>query len=74
MILRSHAKDPKQLMMMGMALLVPALVWPRFVPVTGHVGSDAIDGIRGVLIGMSIALNLWSARLVGRRRRGGGDR
>jgi hypothetical protein len=74
MILRSRAKDPKQLMMMGMAILVPALVWPRFVPLTGQLGSDAIDGIRGVLIGMSIALNLWSARLVGRQRRGGGDR
>jgi len=72
MILRSHAKDPKQLMMLGMAFLVPALLWPRFVPLTGNLGSDAIDGIRGVLIGMSIALNLWSARLVGRQRRGGG--
>jgi hypothetical protein len=72
MILRSHAKDPKQLMMLGMAFLVPALLWPRFVPLTGNLGTDAIDGIRGVLIGMSIALNLWSARLVGRQRRGGG--
>ena len=70
MILRNQAKDPKQLMMIGMAVLVPALVWPRFIPLTGHLGSDAIDGIRGVLIGMSIALNLWAARLIGRQRRG----
>jgi hypothetical protein len=71
MILRSHAKNPKQLMMMGMAFLLPALLWPRFVPLTGNLGSDAIDGIRGVLIGLSIGLNLLSVLLVGRQRRGG---
>jgi hypothetical protein len=71
MILKSHAKDPKQLMMLGMAFLVPALLWPRFVPLTGHLGSDAIDTIRGVLVGLSIGLNLWAAMLGGRQRRGG---
>jgi hypothetical protein len=72
MIFRSQAKDPKQIMMMGMAFLVPALVWPRFVLVTGNLGPDAIDAVRGVLIGLSIGLNLWAATLGGRLRRGGG--
>jgi hypothetical protein len=70
MILRNRARDPRQMMMMGMSFLVLGLVWPRFLPVTGNLGPDAIDGARGVLIGLSIGLNLWAARLGGRLRRG----
>jgi hypothetical protein len=69
---KTRVRDPKPLMMAGMAFLAVALLWPRFVPITGALGPDAIDGTRGFLIGLSIALNLWAARLGGRLRRGNG--
>jgi len=52
-----------------MAFLLIALVWPRFLPVTGNLGPDAIDGVRGLLIGLSISLNLWALVLSSRQRR-----
>lgn len=70
MIFGNREKNPKAMMMAGMAALVLALAWPRFLPVTGGLGSDAVDGLRGVLIGVSIGLNLWAARLGGMKRRG----
>ena len=70
MIFGNREKNPRAMMMVGMASLAVALVWPRFLPVTGDLGPDAIDGMRGVLIGVSIALNLWAARLGGMKRRG----
>jgi len=70
MIFGTRAKNPNAMMMAGMASLAVALVWPRFLPVTGGLGLDAIDGLRGVLVGVSIGLNLWAARLGGMKRRG----
>ncbi len=70
MILRNRVRDPKPIMMAGMAFLSVALLWPRFLPVTGGLGPDAIDGVRGFLFGLAIGLNLWAARLGGRLRRG----
>jgi hypothetical protein len=70
MIFGNREKNPHAMMMVGMASLAVALVWPRFLPVTGGLGPDAIDGMRGVLIGVSIGLNLWAARLGGTKRRG----
>jgi len=70
MIFGIREKNPRAMMMVGMASLAVALVWPRFLPVTGGLEPDAIDGMRGVLIGVSIALNLWAARLGGMKRRG----
>ena len=70
MIFRNSEKNPQAMMMVGMASLAVALLWPRFLPVTAGLGPDAIDGLRGVLIGVSIGLNLWAARLGGMKRRG----
>jgi hypothetical protein len=53
----------------GMALLALALIWPRFLLVTGGLGPDAIDGVRGFLIGLSIGLNLWAVRWISAARR-----
>lgn len=69
MILRNHARDPRQIMMMGMVFLALGLAWPRLLPVTGNLGPDAIDGMRGVLLGVGIGLSLWAARMGGRLRR-----
>jgi hypothetical protein len=70
MIFGIREKNPHAMMMVGMASLAVALAWPRFLPVTGGLGPDAIDGMRGVFIGVSIGLNLWAARLGGMKRRG----
>ena len=69
MISRIGSKDPKALMMMGMGFMVLGQLW-RFVPVTGGLSEDAIDAIRGVFLGLSIGLLLWSVLLNGRLRRG----
>ena len=69
MISRIGSKDPKALMMMGMAFMVLGQMW-RFVPVTAGLSEDALDAIRGVFLGVSIALLLWSVALNGRLRRG----
>jgi hypothetical protein len=53
-----------------MACLLVALVWPRFLPVTGGLGGDTIDGLRGLFLGLSIGLNLWAVVMGARLRRG----
>lgn len=70
MISRIGSKDPKALMMMGMVFMVIGQSWPRYLPVTGGLSEDAIDGLRGVFMGLSIGLLLWSVWLNGRQRRG----
>lgn len=69
MIFRNREKNPQAMLMVGMASLAIALVWPRFLPLTSGLGPDAIDGLRGALIGVSIGLNLWAVRLGGIKRR-----
>jgi hypothetical protein len=69
MISRIGSKDPKALMMIGMVFMVLGQLW-RFMPVTGGMSEDAIDAIRGVFLGLSIGLLLWSVWLNGRQRRG----
>lgn len=68
MIIRNGTRDPGTLMRIGMVCLLLALVWPRFLPVTGGLGGGAIDGARGVLLGLAIGLNLWAVRLRARLR------
>jgi len=71
MVFKEGLEDPKPMLRVGMLFLGIALAWPRLVPVTGTLSSDAIDGIKGFLLGIGIALSLWSAWLVGRQRRAG---
>jgi hypothetical protein len=52
-----------------MAFLALSSAWPRLLPVTGNLGTDAIDGIRGVLMGVGFGLMCWAAALIGRQRR-----
>lgn len=73
MIFRNRLKDPKAMMSIGMVCLVVALLWPRFLPLTGNMGPNWIDGVRGLLFGMSIGMNLMSLTLMARQRRCGGN-
>lgn len=60
---------PKPLIMIGMAFLALAGVWPRFVEL--GLGPDWTDGVHGALYGMAFGALLWGARLGGLRRRRG---
>jgi len=72
MILEKRRQNPKKILMAGMTFLALSALWPRFVPLTGNLGSDWIDGLHGFLTGAAIGLNLWAAWLGGRERRGDG--
>jgi hypothetical protein len=71
MVFRKGLEDPKPMLRVGMLFLGIGLAWPLLVPVTGNLSPDAIDGIKGFLLGIGIALSLWAVRLVGRQRRAG---
>jgi hypothetical protein len=71
MIYGKPIENSKALMRIAFLFLGLGLAWPKFLPVTGNLGPDAIDGIRGLLLGIGIGLSLWCAMLVGRQRRTG---
>jgi hypothetical protein len=57
----------------GMASLLAAVVVPRLLASTGTVNPDLIDGIQGLLWGISIGFNLLWVRETSRQRRGNGS-
>ena len=69
MVFKKGLEDPKPMLRVGMLFLGMGLAWPLLVPVTGRLSPDAVDGIKGLLLGIGIALSLWAARLIGRQRR-----
>jgi hypothetical protein len=69
MIFKKEIRDPKLLMKIGMLCLAISIAWPRLVPLTGRLGSDAVDGIKGLLLGLSLGLFFWAGRLGGFGRR-----
>jgi len=68
MLSRQRPPNPTALISMGMACLVVALVVPRIVHPSARLGEDLFDGFRGLLIGLSIGLNLWAVWLRSRPR------
>jgi hypothetical protein len=68
MFFRHQVRDPKKPIRFGMASLAIMLVWPRFFPVTGGLGPDAIDAVRGGLLGVALGLLIWGASLGAFRR------
>lgn len=67
MSLRERLENPRLLMRLGMAFLVVALVAQRIVH-PPRFAEDVADAVRGLCLGLSIGLNLWSVRLTARRR------
>jgi hypothetical protein len=63
--------NPKPLMMLGLVFLALGQAWPRLLPVTGNLGPDWIDGIKGLLMGIAMGLLGWSVILNKRLRAGG---
>ena len=69
MFFKKGLEDPRPMLRVGMLFLGIGLAWPLLLPVTGELSPNAVDGVKGFLLGIGIALSLWSARLVGRQRR-----
>lgn len=63
MLVQNRPKDRKTLMNIGLVcfLLGQAVHW--FLRPTDRVAQDVVDGIFGLLTGLSIGLLLWSLRL-----------
>ena len=70
---RNRLQDPKAMRSMGAALLAIAIVWPMLFHPAAGVALNLIHGVRGMLFGLSIALNLLAFRLTARRRSCGTD-
>ena len=70
MLFRKERPDPKLILRIGMLFLAISIVWPRLVPLTGNLGTDAVDGIKGLLLGISLGMMIWAARLGAFRRPG----
>ena len=71
MIARKPIDNPKPLLMIGMIFLALGQAWPRLLPFTGNLGPDAIDGIKGLLMGIALGLLGWYVILGSRLRRAG---
>lgn len=59
--------DPRVLRAGGMLALVASMAWSHFAPAS--LAEDARDAMQGFLLGMSIALMLWSLVIQKRARR-----
>ncbi len=67
-MLLEHAKrNPRLLIVVGMAVLALAESWPRLLPIGRGLSPDWTDGIRGALFGIAIPLLLRAAWLNGHR-------
>lgn len=49
-------KNPRAMMRVAMAFLLVFFIWPRFVHTTFGLSPDWVDGLRGVLIGVTLGL------------------
>jgi hypothetical protein len=69
MIFGTPPQNPKVMIRLGMAALLVTLVWPRNIPLTGTLSTDAIDGVRGLFLGIALGFLIWGARMGGFQRR-----
>jgi hypothetical protein len=68
MILPNRMKQPRALRLIGMLCLAVAMVWINFARGSTHFDRDWTHFLVGVLLGISVVMNLWSVRLAARRR------
>ncbi len=62
MLFKNDVQRPKRLLSIGLMFLVASIVWPRMVPLTGNLGTDGIDMIKGLLLGVAFGLLFLAAR------------
>ncbi|HKV05478.1 MAG TPA: hypothetical protein VJO53_10275 [Candidatus Acidoferrales bacterium] len=68
MIFRNRIKNPRTMMVVGNGCLVIALSSIVFLHPTAKFGPELIDGVRGMLFGISIGANLVALRTIARQR------
>jgi hypothetical protein len=66
-VFKKQGQNPKALMRIGLAFLALSAAWPRLIPFTGHVDTDLVDGIKGLLLGLAIGFIVWASRVGGFR-------
>jgi len=69
MTFRDRVKDRRRMVAFATSCLVIAIALPRIIHPTAHFGRGAIDGLDGLLFGLSIGLNLLVVMRAGRQRR-----
>lgn len=68
MFLRNRLRNPRIFMSIGMMCLALALISQRFFHPATPFGQAGFDAVCGLLIGLSIVLNLTFAVLIARHR------
>ncbi len=68
MTFQSPFRNPMTAIPIGMALLILAVLWPMFFHPASKSGDDLSDAIRGLLFGLAIGINLFSAVRAYRQR------
>jgi hypothetical protein len=71
MTFRNRLKNSRTILSIGMMCLVIGIVLPALFHPVSKFALDLSHGVRGMLFGLSIVLNLWSARLASRHSRCG---
>lgn len=71
MCVRNQTNKPAALIPFAMACLAIGVLWPNFFHPASHFGKDLSEGMRGLLFGVSIGINLMAAWLGARQRRSG---
>jgi hypothetical protein len=71
MCLGNRSKNTTALIAMGMMFLVVAFLFPMILHPATQMGKNLAEGIRGLLVGLSIGINLFSVILAKRQGRWG---
>jgi membrane associated rhomboid family serine protease len=74
MCIGNRMSKPASLIPLAMAFLGIGILWPNFFHPATSLGKDWSDGLRGLMFGVSLGINLSAAWLAGRQRRCGGSR
>ena len=68
MIMKKEIQNPKPLVRIAMVFLALSAAWPRLIPYGRSLGTDVVDGVKGLLLGLAIGFIIWASRLGGFRR------
>ena len=71
MCLRTQSKSHRSLVAIATLCLAVGLLLPEIVHPAKGLGLDMVDFVRGLLIGVSLSINLLTAWKSGRKRRSG---
>jgi hypothetical protein len=69
-IFKKEVQDPKAVFRIAMLFLAISAAWPRLIPLAGSLGTDIVDGVKGLLLGIAIGLIIWAGRLGAFRKPG----